>query len=486
MKEEIKSSKPRVLAIGGSIRSTGKIDQKVLEIVNAASSIDNVLHQFRQMDPRILSNSEILAGISLYGAKEEKTEIDFFSLRRLFKIDVDPHLQSEENIDLDKEAFYLDSTKIDQAHLNDLLQRIRKADTLILSTPVYFGDRSSVVDTLLKILHDQNSLQGKGFSVVSVGAKRNGGQETTNIYALFDAINMGALALGNGPKTSQYGGTAFAGDRGATLNDEFGIETALGTGRRSAQLAKILCRSHSLPSELKKAVIGVLITADNHKKEIELQVQNYLHQIDNKLVDFKTVNLIDYHIERCLGCKICPSPEMVEKGSKGKTEVGSTDYACLIDNGVDCMEVVREKLKEIDGLIIVGINDDSLTDLIDKYQVFTERTRFIRRGNFEWTNNPFTSLVLKNVGSTRERLFGLRAMTSYIRHNTIAVAPLRALTYQKDTILSPISALQNFTKLVAQLKYGREKAGPVQVNYIASGTGGYEHTELDNISALRK
>ena len=51
---------------------------------------------------------------------------------------------------------------------------------------------------------------------------------------------------------------------------------------------------------------------------------------------------------------------MVQGGSKGSTELGATDYACIIDNGRDGLELIREKMKNMDGLIIAGVNQKSI------------------------------------------------------------------------------------------------------------------------------
>lgn len=479
---------PRVLVVGGSIRATGKRDQYLIEQASTAQTIDELMTALSPENPtaRGLSNSEILSSMAMFGARSEGADIDYFSLRRLFRVEDAPRINPQEDLGLDDEVFAVDTTVIDNEALELLVSRAKQAHTIILCTPVYFGDRSSVVDAFLKILHARDLVKGKGISVITVGAKRNGGQETAAVYALFDAINMGAFAVGNGAKTSQYGGTAVAGDKGAVATDIFGRETTVGAGKRSAQLAKILAASLDPKAYEKTSIkIAVLVTADNQEREIEQLAKQYMLAAQDPNVEFEFFNLIDHRIERCLACKICPFPPMVENGSKGFFSVGSTDYACIIDNGRDGMEIVRERLKAMDGLIIVGTNDDHYADLVDSYQSFTERTRFIRRADFEWMNTPFTSFILKNVASTRDRAFGLRAMTSYIRHNTIASKPIRVLSDGAELIRGPEDALELFTQRVKRIRAGRNKIGGISVSYIAGGTGGYADTRLDHTSAVR-
>ena len=100
-------------------------------------------------------------------------------------------------------------------------------------------------------------------------------------------------------------------------------------------------------------------------------------------------------------------------------------------------------------------------------------------------NTPFTSLILKDVGASRERAFGLRAMTSYMRHNMIAMTPVRALYYEDKLISNPIGQLFDFVTMVNRLRLAREASGPTTVSYIAGGTGGYRDTSLDHTSARR-
>lgn len=479
------SNKSSVLVVGGSIRGLRRLDLELKKTVEESENIEQVRTKLSQMqfkDQFIVSNSEVLAAVTMLGVKDEEVDYEYFSLRSLFHIDDVKRFENDESLGLDDEIYFVDTTRINAAKVTELLAKVEKAQSIIVCSPVYFGDRSSLVDTFIKLLQDNNSLAEKCLSVVSVGAKRNGGQETTNVYAIFDAINSDAFGLGNGPKTSQYGGTGCAGDKGQILEDEFGLETTYGTGRRAGQMAKVM--SAYSTAEGGDSNIAVLITSDNESRDVENLVNEML-PTDNSAVDFSIINLVDYRVERCLGCKICPYPPKVENGSDGKFELGSTDYSCIIDNGKDNMELVREKLKGMDGLIVVGVNDDSIPKLIDQYQAFTERTRFIRRNNFEWMNTPFTSLIIKNTKAARDRLFGLRVMTSYLRHNMIASKPVRLLRNGDEVVSRPDQELNDFVNRVSKFKIARRAVGPTRVSYIAGGTGGYQDTSLDHTTEER-
>ena len=83
-------------------------------------------------------------------------------------------------------------------------------------------------------------ISGKVGGVVSVGAKRNGGQETCNIFTMYDLLRMRCAVVGNGPKTSQYGGTVWAGDKGTIREDNYGIESCIATGMNVSRTAELV------------------------------------------------------------------------------------------------------------------------------------------------------------------------------------------------------------------------------------------------------
>ena len=87
-----------------------------------------------------------------------------------------------------------------------LAAALREADGIIVSSPVYFGDRGSLVQSLFEFIASDPDLKrdmaGKIYGGLAVGAKRNGGQETTLIYQMLDMLNMGLLAVGNGHETT--------------------------------------------------------------------------------------------------------------------------------------------------------------------------------------------------------------------------------------------------------------------------------------------
>ena len=86
--------------------------------------------------------------------------------------------------------------------LNELRKKF-SADAILISGPVYFGDRGSLVHEFIEYIRSDKKLRdhckGKVYAGITVGAKRNGGQETTSIYQI-DMSNLNMLVVGNSQK----------------------------------------------------------------------------------------------------------------------------------------------------------------------------------------------------------------------------------------------------------------------------------------------
>lgn len=475
-----------VLVVCASIRSTGRLNDALVAAARDTGEQGAVVERLRGIKSKYLCNTEVLSAIAMAGAVSEGAEVRYRSLRKLFPVGKQTISEAGiETMGLDADASFVDTSKVSAEALQDLLDVVAWADAVVLTTPVYFGDRGSPANTFLKILNERDALRGKAFAAATAAAKRNGGQETAAIYALFDAMAMGAVIHGNGPKTCQYGGTAWGGDRRAVLDDEIGVETTFHTGRRAAQIGEILrlARGEAAPVEAPLR-LHFVITADTPQREVQREIEQLIAHLDDTRVEPVISNLLDFHVDRCLGCNICPYPPMVEKGSKK-----GTDYACIIDSRRDQVEDVREVIKTTDALVFVGTNA-ALPGLIDRYQEFTERTRFVRRNNFELTNRPFTSLVIKDLTATRERLFGLRVMTSYMRHNMLGYEPIRVLRMDGQHLkvpgYDPAEHLARFAEHAIAVRAARAELTPQAVSYVAGGIGGYADTRLDDTVHLRR
>ena len=167
-----------------------------------------------------LSNSEVSLAAAAWELKNKGIKSEFFNVNELLNID---------------------SFEISHIEVDKLKSKIKNCSAIILSTPVYFGDRSSLaqlfIDLCYSIFKEGFSFEDKFFAACSSGAKRNGGQETTLVYLGQDFLKLGFKLVGNDSQTtSQYGGTVHAGDLGTAADDEYGINTCLGTARRISRI----------------------------------------------------------------------------------------------------------------------------------------------------------------------------------------------------------------------------------------------------------
>jgi len=211
----------------------------------------------------------------------------------------------------------------------ELLKKIEKSRGIVFSTPVYFGAWTSLAQDLLEVAKRKKKIPlfPKAVSVVSVGAKRNGGQETTILFAGWELMKMGACLVNDGYPVSQFGGTCVAGLKGTMRHDEYGKNMCRGVGKRIAETALILEAGDYSP----------------------------------KVKTFDWPPKGKFH--RCKGCPVCPNPVAFKKGE---------DYKCR--NKEDDMKKVHKRLVE--------------SNLIfpKKYDLrFSERTRYLRRDNYRLT-----------------------------------------------------------------------------------------------------
>lgn len=126
------------------------------------------------------------------------------------------------------------------SNLDEAYDLLRKADGIIIGSPVYFGTVSAQLKSFWdksRILRKEKALVSVVGGAVSVGASRFGGQETT-VKAVHDIMLVqGMTVIGDG-----YIGDD-AGHQGAcaqkpSVDDAVGLQRAAIMGRRVAELAQ--------------------------------------------------------------------------------------------------------------------------------------------------------------------------------------------------------------------------------------------------------
>lgn len=123
--------------------------------------------------------------------------------------------------------------------LGEAFELLKKADGLLLGSPVYFGTVSAQLKAFWdkgRILRKQKALLNVVGAGVAVGGSRFGGQETT-IKALFDMMLIqGMMIVGDGSDEADCGHQGSCSHAPAD-KDEFAIQRVRITGQRLATVA---------------------------------------------------------------------------------------------------------------------------------------------------------------------------------------------------------------------------------------------------------
>lgn len=329
-------------------------------------------------------------------------------------------------------------------HLRELKEKCMTADGLLFCTPVYFGDRSSLGNDFIEFIRSdkelRDSLAGKIMAGVSVGAKRNGGQETTLIYQILDMTNLGMLGVGNDSETtSQYGGTLHAGDIGTAADDEYGINTAIGTGRRLGRVVREVYKADLTKLRGKLRVMFWVLQdyQDRAVKEIGKLLAEHGENINAEVI-----NIVDSKVGRCLACDICP------------THVGmDSEYRCIWKGKHDHIQKLHEKLLDHDLIVPVVYSSIDRKELKNSYQRFIERTRYLRRGDYVFTDTPVMPLVFEELGAAEN--MHIRMLTSLIRHHTIMLKSNICYIHKNE--------LLNYQDMVASWYFAVEQGKKIAV-----------------------
>ena len=182
--------------------------------------------------PRPEGNTTLLVREALNAIAEEGIETEFISL-------ADKELNPCIGCNICEE---IGSRQIID-DVDEILQKMKEADGIIVGSPVYFGG----VTAQLKILMDRSRPLRRGFQMsnkvggaIAVGASRNGGQETTiqQIHNFFLIHSM--IVVGDKEPTAHYGGTGVGAGVDDCKNDEVGIETARNLGKKVAEVVKLI------------------------------------------------------------------------------------------------------------------------------------------------------------------------------------------------------------------------------------------------------
>jgi multimeric flavodoxin WrbA len=326
-----------------------------------------------------------------------------------------------------------------------LAAALRAADGIIVSSPVYFGDRGSLVQGLFEFIASDASLKrdvaGKLYGGLAVGAKRNGGQETTLIYQMLDMLNMGFLAVGNGHETTaQYGGTAKAGDVGTFAADQYGLETCIGTGRRVARTAQMKALDRDGVALADKLSIHLWLLQDSEDGRGLRYFQDWAKDLvaRDPTVNVRIFDAVNDEVARCLACEVCP------------TKLGhARTYRCIVTSADDFFVKHHVEMLDADAILIAAYSPEDGSRTKSVYQQFVERTRYLRRDNYVFEDLLVAPFILSHV-EARQNLH-IRMVTSMVRHHTILNRPIIAFE-SEGKLIDRASVVRDSELFVARSK----------------------------------
>ena len=362
---------------------------------------------------RGLSNSEASLAYGLWQAYKNGSEIDYLSLSNIF-----------ENPNKEK--------------LNFFKNKFLQCNGLLVSGPVYFGDRGSMAQKMIEYLNSDDDCMSHVKKIIyaglAVGAKRNGGQETTLIFQMLDFLNMGCKVVGNGHETtSQYGGTLVAGDIGKLQSDEYGIKTALSTGKHLSEIVKKIDTDESkLVKNKYPHICNIFVLQDNIEEECTNLITKLIKNSKQDKIKFNIIKVFKEKVHPCIACDICP----VEYGEP-------SEYRCIIKNKDDFFNKNHKEIVECDSFIFACYSGENFKNIKSNYQEFVERTRYLRRDDYLLGSKLVTSFVLSEVSSNRN--LHIRTLTSLIRHQNVLSKPI--LVFKSgNTFINLENIKKNFNK----------------------------------------
>ncbi|WP_163327791.1 flavodoxin family protein [Desulfurobacterium thermolithotrophum] len=126
----------------------------------------------------------------------------------------------------------------------EIAQKLKEADAVIVGSPVYFGSVTGMLKTLFdrsRTLRINWDLKNKICAAISVGATKHGGQEHTLQAIQAWALIHGMIFVADSDPTAHFGCAAVAKqtENGFEI-DEWGLQTARSVGKRIKEVLNLL------------------------------------------------------------------------------------------------------------------------------------------------------------------------------------------------------------------------------------------------------
>lgn len=158
-------------------------------------------------------------------------------------------------------TFDLPCPTIPDDDANEILKKLVMADGIIVGSPVYWGgvtaQLKALFDRSMSVESQNKSLRNKVAGAISVAFDRNGGQETTVLSIHWWMLINDMIVVGSGPEVPKIGMGGYLGGMAtqgfpypkasttkealsAAMEDEIGLNSIRGVGKRVAEVAKIV------------------------------------------------------------------------------------------------------------------------------------------------------------------------------------------------------------------------------------------------------
>ncbi|HWY35065.1 MAG TPA: hypothetical protein VNX68_10490, partial [Nitrosopumilaceae archaeon] len=176
-----------------------------------------------------------------------------------------------------------------------------------------------------------------------------------------------------------------------------------------------------------------------------------------RIVEISSTNII-----RCLACDICPTHIAVDD-----------EYRCIIKNPDDDLKDFHSELLWADAIVPVAYSPVDRKGLLSNYQRFMERTRYLRRGDYVFSDVISAPIVIDEIGSNEN--MHIRMITAMVRHHTILSRPIIAYKYN-GSIVNTEEVEREFTRLnekVREVAKARLLAYSSNVNHLKYKPVGY-------------
>ena len=122
----------------------------------------------------------------------------------------------------------------------EILKKLKQADGIIVSTPVFFssvsGQLKNLFDRSVILRRHGFLLRNKVGGAIAVGGSRNGGQEVAMLEILAWMLFHDMIVVGDGKPYGHFGAASWASKIGDAKEDKIGIESARSLGKRISEV----------------------------------------------------------------------------------------------------------------------------------------------------------------------------------------------------------------------------------------------------------